>query len=434
MIYYMFFNAFLLLNKDKIFIELFIAFSLINMSEDSSPNSCKIIENNYQHSLPDSSNLFRSQSLHLSSDDDEFEFKFEDFLSKSRPKPRNFMKSSPTVIIVDDSDTDEECSWALEDKTKAKRLNKSKSQSQSDISQLDGSNPGCSKSGSRTVDEITQQLTAIDLTESKDSNDSEVDSEGEVEPSSFTPTHLLQTPLLSNNPNDPITPNPITPNFKNLSKKDKKFNSTREALANKWYYFFNETVFESLLPIDLNIQWNKNLTKTAGYCEYRFTSISGLANRTISINLSTKIITNEERLKSTLIHELCHAATWIINGVKEGHGSIWRGWAEKAGRLVPGLPPITRCHTYSIDTKFKYKCVNCYYIVGRHSKSIDTTRQCCPLCRSRLELVPLTNKDGTPRKLNQFAAFVKDNYNSIEKTMTHSEKMKFLSTQYSKTK
>ena len=33
-----------------------------------------------------------------------------------------------------------------------------------------------------------------------------------------------------------------------------------------------------------------------------------------------------DRLRDTLIHEMCHAASWIISGVKAGHGPVWKKW------------------------------------------------------------------------------------------------------------
>ena len=34
-----------------------------------------------------------------------------------------------------------------------------------------------------------------------------------------------------------------------------------------------------------------------------------------------------ERLKNTLIHEMCHAAVWIVDGIKDGgHRRHWRAW------------------------------------------------------------------------------------------------------------
>ena len=47
--------------------------------------------------------------------------------------------------------------------------------------------------------------------------------------------------------------------------------------------------------------------------------------REAAIDLSIKVLDNERRLKETLLHELCHAATWIIDGVrKPPHGSDFK--------------------------------------------------------------------------------------------------------------
>ena len=41
---------------------------------------------------------------------------------------------------------------------------------------------------------------------------------------------------------------------------------------------------------------------------------------------SCQIPMNIDRIRDTLIHELCHAATWLIDGVKAGHGPHWKRW------------------------------------------------------------------------------------------------------------
>lgn len=74
-----------------------------------------------------------------------------------------------------------------------------------------------------------------------------------------------------------------------------------------------------------------------------------------------QIIDTAERLRDTLIHELCHAACWIFDGISEGHGPSWKNWANKAMKKFPELPIIKRCHSYDIQTKFTYKCIKCGY-------------------------------------------------------------------------
>ncbi len=67
-----------------------------------------------------------------------------------------------------------------------------------------------------------------------------------------------------------------------------------------------------------------------------------------------------DRLRDTLIHELCHAACWIIDGNKSAsHGPVWQAWADKALAHLPRLDPVTRCHNYEISYKHIYKCLRC---------------------------------------------------------------------------
>ena len=73
------------------------------------------------------------------------------------------------------------------------------------------------------------------------------------------------------------------------------------------------------------------------------------------IELSSKVLDSPDRLRDTLIHEMCHAASWIISGYRDGHGPLWRTWAEKAMRRFPELPVIDRCHSYQINTKYTYR-------------------------------------------------------------------------------
>lgn len=66
-----------------------------------------------------------------------------------------------------------------------------------------------------------------------------------------------------------------------------------------------------------------------------------------------------DRLRDTLIHEMCHAATWLINGVRDGHGNFWKLYARKSTLAHPELPMVTRCHSYDIKYKFQYQCTRC---------------------------------------------------------------------------
>jgi hypothetical protein len=118
-------------------------------------------------------------------------------------------------------------------------------------------------------------------------------------------------------------------------------------------------------------------------------------------------------------------------------------------KAFPELPIIARCHSYAIRTKYQYRCTKCGYTVGRHSKSLDTASKCCGYCRGQFQLIPKgqygeeiisrvadnVNNFETPKKLNPFPAFVKDNY-KLTRTpgISHADTMKQLSEKFAKSK
>ena len=73
------------------------------------------------------------------------------------------------------------------------------------------------------------------------------------------------------------------------------------------------------------------------------------------IELSSKVLDSPDRLRDTLIHEMCHAAAWIISGYPDGHGPLFKDWARRAMAAFPELPVIARCHNYVIRTKYTYR-------------------------------------------------------------------------------
>lgn len=224
----------------------------------------------------------------------------------------------------------------------------------------------------------------------------------------------------------------------------KTFKKSKQELTQHLFKLFNETVFESKLPDDLDVIWNCRLLKTAGCCVYKKVSTSGGA-RTVRIELSTKVCDSAERVRDTLIHEMCHAAVWLVNGKTDGHGPYWRYWAKKSNQTHPEIPVIGRCHSYSINTKFTYQCSQCGYRIGRHSKSLNTDIKVCGYCHGRFVLLSNTGQSGstpgsgvsTPRTPNKFALFVKDNYGDVKKrehNLKHKDIMKILSQEFAKSK
>ncbi|XP_053734851.1 germ cell nuclear acidic protein isoform X1 [Synchiropus splendidus] len=138
---------------------------------------------------------------------------------------------------------------------------------------------------------------------------------------------------------------------------------------------------------------------------------------------------SSDRLRDTLIHEMCHAATWLINGVRDGHGNFWKLYARKSTLAHPELPMVTRCHSYDIKYKFQYQCVRCQNTIGRHSKSLDTQKFACALCMGQLVLLT----PSKPRAPTPFANFVKENYGTTRQEMagqSHAEVMRKLSADF----
>ncbi|PAA72326.1 hypothetical protein BOX15_Mlig007420g2, partial [Macrostomum lignano] len=241
----------------------------------------------------------------------------------------------------------------------------------------------------------------------------------------------------------------------------RNFRQRRDQLAQYLVRLFNHTAFDGLLPPDLVVSWNRRLTTTAGYCRYQRRRVSdycvgsddnnddrGAENlvvtnvgitRTCRIELSVKVCDSASRTRDTLVHELCHAACWLINGANDGHGRLWKAWTAKCSRAHPSLPPIRRCHAYVVEKKFLYKCASCGYSLARHSRSIRGPDCVCPRCRQgRLEC-HVNTPDGRKR-LSQalrpptaFARFVKEHYGSVRsarKSLNHAGVMRELSNKF----
>ncbi|CAL7936961.1 unnamed protein product [Xylocopa violacea] len=291
---------------------------------------------------------------------------------------------------------------------------------------------------------------------SEDSSTSEFDPDDEVPPKPIvkkdttknarqmyklnTPTNVKYNKLKSEKHNSFLASLSESVPIANVHPEAKKYRldykHNKENLCNYLYKLYNEKVFDKELPDDMTIEWNVRMRGTAGYC-YNKKSVKTLGGivRSSRIVLATKILDTPDRLRDTLIHEMCHAAAWLINGVSDGHGPFWTTWASKAMQTFPELPPVRRCHDYKIKTKFTYKCVSCGYSIGRHSKSLDIEKKRCGHCYGKFELlVNKTTKSGTvqmqtpKRGLSAFALYVKENYNSVKKdrNIRHAQVMKIL--------
>ncbi|KAL1922550.1 uncharacterized protein VTP21DRAFT_10089 [Calcarisporiella thermophila] len=275
-----------------------------------------------------------------------------------------------------------------------------------------------------------------------------------TEKSSNSPKASPSTPSTDDDSDDPFTVpdkspvarTPRTP-FRDIQSKllvtpsktpaaKRAFRNKREQMARDFFRELNEEVFSDKLPEDLEIGWSAGLNTTAGRAflkrEYKRDSWKHSAR----IELSSKVVDDEAKLRTTLAHELCHVAAWIVNGVsKPPHGPVFKYWATRVMTAYPNLE-INTCHNYDIDYKYRWECVSCGKIYGRHSKSIDTSMHGCGVCHGKLRFMERLKKDGTPykaRQPNAFQQYMKDHLRRIKQEnpgKTHAEVMRLLSEEY----
>ncbi|PNJ42676.1 germ cell nuclear acidic protein isoform X1 [Pongo pygmaeus] len=182
-------------------------------------------------------------------------------------------------------------------------------------------------------------------------------------------------------------------------EKSKKYSGknlqrNKDELVQRIYDLFNRSVCDKKLPEKLPIGWNNKMVKTAGLCstgEMWYPK----RQRFAKIQISLKVCDSADRIRDTLIHEMCHAASWLIDGIHDSHGDTWKYYARKSNRIHPELPRVTRCHNYKINYKVHYECTGCKTRIGRYTKSLDTSRFTCAKCKGSLVMVPSTQKDGT---------------------------------------
>ena len=89
-------------------------------------------------------------------------------------------------------------------------------------------------------------------------------------------------------------------------------------LANKLYSLYNSRAFDDQLPREMEMIWCPRLTKTAGTCVLKGKMKKGKdkvewTDRSCRIMLSAKVLDSADRLRDTLVHEMCHAAAWLVS-------------------------------------------------------------------------------------------------------------------------
>jgi len=236
------------------------------------------------------------------------------------------------------------------------------------------------------------------------------------------------------------------------------FRRARARRAAELYAAFNAAAWGGRLPADLAIAWSTRLRTTAGLTHFGRLPRGALlvsagtagppphGGRTARIELSVKVVDGDGRLAATLLHEMCHVAAWLLDGVaRPPHGPTFKAHAASASAALPSVPPVTTCHGYRVHAPHAWRCVGrvgeggggggaaataaaaappaggCGREYRRHSASIDPTRHACGVCRGRLVYL---GKDGeapgggdagatpptTKRPPTRFARFVSSRF------------------------
>ncbi|KAI3325352.1 hypothetical protein HD806DRAFT_490108 [Xylariaceae sp. AK1471] len=196
----------------------------------------------------------------------------------------------------------------------------------------------------------------------------------------------------------------------------KAFDTVKEDLARTFLLELDEVITKGKLAQltettgGLRIQWSNTLLTTAGRAHWKcktttttskqplssaasssstITKTTTTTQHYASIELATKVLSNESDLLNTVAHEFCHLAVFLLHGKpKLAHGAEFKtyggrvmGAALKTPRSRSVDINVTTRHSYEIEYRYVWQCADCGTEVRRHSRSVDTTRQRCGKCK-----------------------------------------------------
>ncbi|OXV05739.1 hypothetical protein Egran_06493, partial [Elaphomyces granulatus] len=209
-----------------------------------------------------------------------------------------------------------------------------------------------------------------------------------------------------------------------LARKQ-SFDDKKTSFAEEFLKFLDDEVSEGKVQKlaertgGIRIIWSKTLQTTAGRASWKREKLRDRnqpaaeqvqIRHHAAIELAERIIDCEDRLLNTLAHEYCHLANFMVSNIRDKpHGASFKEWGRKCMQAVKGHPvyggrmEVTTKHTYKINYKYLWVCECCGQEYGRHSKSIDTTKSKCGLCKGTLHQIrpkPRNTNAGSssPRK------------------------------------
>ena len=170
------------------------------------------------------------------------------------------------------------------------------------------------------------------------------------------------------------------------------FRKNRERLTREAFEEFNKVVFDEKLN-SITVAWSSKLRTTAGVTRCT-KDRTNPGRRFAAIELSVKVIDGHQRLRHTILHEMCHAAQWLVDGkINPPHGACFKKWANLAMSKVQGAI-VTTTHNFAIQYKYAWACTTerCGVVFQRQSKSIDVDKHACGKCNGRLMEINVPEK------------------------------------------
>jgi hypothetical protein len=148
------------------------------------------------------------------------------------------------------------------------------------------------------------------------------------------------------------------------------FPQVRERLALELLASFDADIFGGILAGLTEVVWSRTLNKTAGrthMIQVRMNTGTLAAAQQdpaapplhrARIELSTKVLDCEARLRNTLAHEMCHATVWILHRTSaQPHGPLFQAWGRRCEAVHADLV-VKTCHSYEISYRYNYRCTN----------------------------------------------------------------------------
>ncbi len=96
------------------------------------------------------------------------------------------------------------------------------------------------------------------------------------------------------------------------------------------YTYFNRTRFEGRLPEDIPVRLSSRMSSSLGYMLPGDDPERGRVVVEIALNVDLMLEGNGAERVDTLLHEMAHAADYLLTGHR-GHGRSWRDWAVRVG-------------------------------------------------------------------------------------------------------